>query len=361
MKTYTRQQLHDLVWSGPMRHVAQRIGLSDNGLRKHCVKAFVPLPPQGHWNRVHAGQKVKTTPLPPRPPGVSDTVDIGQWDHRKEERRLMEAEPTAPAFDETIDDLRARVTRNLGVVIASRILAPPHAAFRHQVEDDTRRAAQSSWHGSIFGSPVEKRRLRILSGLFYGLSRLNCSATVYGPEVRTIHITVGQQYVKVVLDRTPTPRRSKDSNEVERLKFSIAGGDHNGERIAWTDTDEQPLEAQLSTIAAEIIVAGEQQYREHQVWLYEEAIRRREQMRQDAIRRTQELEKAERERLMKLEAARLKRLTDSAEAASSAQGVNRYCSSLIWPRLSTMTDTSLPFLTALNVLIFPAPFSRICE
>jgi hypothetical protein len=68
METYTRQQLHDLVWSGPMRDVAKKLGLSDNGLRKHCLKAFVPLPPQGHWNKVHAGQNVKTIPLPLRPP-----------------------------------------------------------------------------------------------------------------------------------------------------------------------------------------------------------------------------------------------------------------------------------------------------
>ena len=32
----TRQQLHDLVWFGPMRDVAKRLGLPDNGLRKHC-------------------------------------------------------------------------------------------------------------------------------------------------------------------------------------------------------------------------------------------------------------------------------------------------------------------------------------
>jgi hypothetical protein len=63
MQIYTRQQLHDLVWSGPMRDVSTKLGLSDNGLRKHCVKAFVPLPPQGHWNKLQAGHKVKTTPL----------------------------------------------------------------------------------------------------------------------------------------------------------------------------------------------------------------------------------------------------------------------------------------------------------
>src|SRR5882724_159367 len=122
METYTRQQLHDLVWSGPMRDVSKRLGLSDNGLRKHCVKAFVPLPPQGHWNKLQAGHKVKTIPLPPRPPGISDTISIGKWDYRENNRRLMEAEPMAPVFDEPIEALRERVARNLGVVVASKSL-----------------------------------------------------------------------------------------------------------------------------------------------------------------------------------------------------------------------------------------------
>ena len=63
-----------------MRYVAQKLGLSDNGLRKRCAKAFVPLPPQGHWNKLRAGHKVKTTPVPSRPPGISDTISIGKWD-----------------------------------------------------------------------------------------------------------------------------------------------------------------------------------------------------------------------------------------------------------------------------------------
>jgi hypothetical protein len=338
MESYTRRQLHDLVWSGPMRDVAKKLGLSDNGLRKHCVKAFVPLPPQGHWNKVHAGQKIKTIPLPPRPPGVSDAISIGQWDYRLEERRLMEVEPVPPVFDEPIETLRERVARNLGVVAASKNLSLPHPAFRREVEDKARRAAQSSWHTSIFDSLFEKRRLRILQGLFYGLSRLDCSATVRGREVRTIYITVGQQCVQIALDRAPARRRSTDGKEVERLKFSIAGRGHHGERILWTDTEEQPLEAQLSTIATEIIVAGELQYREHQIWLYEDAIRRREQAKQEVIRRQLELEKAERERLIKLEAARLKRLTDSAENYQRSQTIRAFVSSVV----STSNDTIDP-------------------
>jgi hypothetical protein len=326
METSTRQQLHDLVWSGPMRAVAQKIGLSDNGLRKHCVKAFVPLPPQG---QVHAGQKVKTAPLPPRPPGVSDTVDIGEWDYRHHERRLMENEPVAPAFGEPIEALRERVARNIGVVVASKNLSPPHAAFRRQVEDDARRAAQSTWHTAIFDKPLEKRRLKILQGLFYGLSRLDCSVTVQGSDARSISVAVGQQHVQIALNHAPARRRARDEKEVERLRFSIAGRGHDGERIAWTDTDEQKLEVQLSTIATEIIVAGELQYREHEMWLYEDAIRRREQMRQDAIKRKLEQEKAKRERLERLAAARLKRLTDSAENYHRSQTIRAFVATVV--------------------------------
>jgi hypothetical protein len=241
----------------------------------------------------------------------------------------MEVEPVAPIFDESIEALRERVARNLGVVVASKALSPPHAAFRSQVEDEARRAAQYSWHTSLFDSPLEKRRLRILQGLFYGLSRLDCSVTVQGREVRTIYVTVGQQCVQIALDRAPARRRSTDGKEVERLKFSIAGRGHNGERISWTDTDEQLLEAQLGTIAAEIIVAGELQYREHQLWIYEDAIRRREEAKQEAIRRRLELEKAERERVFKLEAARLKRLTDSAETYHRAQAIRTFVASVL--------------------------------
>jgi hypothetical protein len=251
------------------------------------VKVFVPLPPQGYWNKVHGGQKVKTIPLPPRPPGVSDAITIGAWDYREHNKLLMEIEPLAPTFAEPIEAFRERIARNLGTVVSSKSLSPPHAAFRRQVEDEARRAAQSSWHTSTFDSPLEKRRLRILQGLFYGLSRLDCSVTVQGREVRTIYIGVGQQTVQIMLDRSPVRRRSvAQATDVERLKLSIAKASHSdAERISWEDTDDQPLENQLSTIAVEIIVAGEMQYREHHIWVYEDLIRRREEMRQAEIKR----------------------------------------------------------------------------
>lgn len=325
METYTRQQLHDLVWSGPMRDVSKKLGLSDNGLRKNCVKAFVPLPPQGHWNKLNAGQKVKITPLPPRPPGISDTISFGPWDYRAHERQLRENEPVAPVFDEPVEALRERITRNLGTVVASKNLSPPHAAFRRQVEDDERRAMQSSWHTPIFSTPLEKRRLRILQGLFYGLARLDCSVTVQGRETRNICVGVGNQSVYIALERARQRGRLPDDKDEERLKFSILKGYGSAEeRLSWGDTADEKLEAQLSTIAVEIIVTGELQYREHVVWRYEDAVRRREEMRKEEIRNKLAAEKAERERLEKLEADRLKRLTDSADDHRKAESIRHF-------------------------------------
>jgi len=330
METYTRQQLHDLIWSQPMRDAGKRLGISDNGLRKHCVKAFVPLPPQGYWNKLHAGKVVKATPLPPRPPGISDTLTIGAWDYREHNRRLMETEPQAPLFDEPIETLRERIARNIGVVAASKNLSPPHAAFRRQVEDDVSRAQQSSWHTPIFDSPAEKRRLRILQGLFYGLGRLDCSVTVQGRETRTIYIGVGQQTVSIALERVATRRRLPDGKDADRLKFSILKGPGSDlERLSWTDADDHQLESHLSAVAVEIIVVGEMQYREHLVWVYEESIRRREEMRQAEVKRRLEAEEGEHKRLIKLEADRLKRLTDSAEDFHRAQTIREFVTSVV--------------------------------
>lgn len=57
MATLSRRQLYDLVWSKPMRDAATEVGISDVGLKKVCVRHRVPVPPQGYWNKIHAGQK----------------------------------------------------------------------------------------------------------------------------------------------------------------------------------------------------------------------------------------------------------------------------------------------------------------
>lgn len=59
-----RTKLYNEVWSEPVTTVATRYGISDNGLRKRCIKLQIPLPPLGYWAKVKAGAKIPKPPLP---------------------------------------------------------------------------------------------------------------------------------------------------------------------------------------------------------------------------------------------------------------------------------------------------------
>lgn len=68
--TLTRQELYNLVWENPLSKLAKRYNLSDNGLRKVCKKLDIPLPKNGHWQKIQYNKKVIKEKLP-----VNNTVD----------------------------------------------------------------------------------------------------------------------------------------------------------------------------------------------------------------------------------------------------------------------------------------------
>lgn len=63
MKT-TRYTLFDEVWEKPMVQLAKIHDCSDVGLRKTCIAFNIPLPPQGHWQRVSYGKGYLKPELP---------------------------------------------------------------------------------------------------------------------------------------------------------------------------------------------------------------------------------------------------------------------------------------------------------
>jgi integrase len=74
---FTREKLHELVWSEPVSTLAAKYGISDVGLSKACRRAGIPLPPRGYWAKVAAGQSAqKPVSLAPARPGMSVDVAI---------------------------------------------------------------------------------------------------------------------------------------------------------------------------------------------------------------------------------------------------------------------------------------------
>lgn len=49
--TFTRKELYDLVWTKSLLSLSKEYQISDNGLRKICKRLYIPLPPQGYWQK----------------------------------------------------------------------------------------------------------------------------------------------------------------------------------------------------------------------------------------------------------------------------------------------------------------------
>uniref|UniRef100_UPI00404A27BA hypothetical protein n=1 Tax=Gelidibacter sp. TaxID=2018083 RepID=UPI00404A27BA len=60
----SREVLYELVWSTPLTTLAKTYNISDNGLRKICIKLAIPLPKSGYWSKIKFNKPVKKIPLP---------------------------------------------------------------------------------------------------------------------------------------------------------------------------------------------------------------------------------------------------------------------------------------------------------
>src|ERR1022692_703834 len=84
-----REDLFELVWSEPMRTIAPPLGVSDVGLRKICLRANLPLPPVGYWEKLRHGKRVhKRPPLPVLKSGIDRSIIIAASRHRTDKAEV---------------------------------------------------------------------------------------------------------------------------------------------------------------------------------------------------------------------------------------------------------------------------------
>lgn len=107
--TLTREELYDLVWSTPMRTIAQRYGLSDQGLAKKCKKHGIPRPPVGYWAKVAHGKKVSKPPLPALSEPSLRTIELREG--------AVAREGDSPAF--VVDPQDPRLAKARSFVVPS--------------------------------------------------------------------------------------------------------------------------------------------------------------------------------------------------------------------------------------------------
>src|SRR5689334_10014025 len=126
--TFTRAELHNLVWSEPMTRIAARYGISGRGLAKACERAAIPVPERGYWARVRAGHKIARKPLPDPKPDIPERITISPDGPRRERPRP----PAPPATVQAKIDAELTTEKRL-VVPAS--LSKPHRIVAAWLEE----------------------------------------------------------------------------------------------------------------------------------------------------------------------------------------------------------------------------------
>lgn len=337
---FTRQELLDLVWSKPMRDVAAGIGVSDVAMKKACRNADVTTPPQGHWNRVHAGRTVVAKPtLSPRGFGASDEVTFGHepWNVRRSDIEL-ESEILPPVFEEPMECVRERATKAVGRISVSRDLDRfAHDAIRKILRDE---AARASWliesgetwgweiqrKGPRFSKPGDMRRLRLLSAIALGIARGGVKVRDWSGDDLCLRIETAGGPLTLEAGMTPVEidRRRQAAGEV--LTVSLSGSSDSQDRPlhAWRDQDDRRLETRVGEIAVDALVACEEHYRDQLTATYKhrEAVRLR--TIEDNEKKRLEAERKERERREQLERERVERLLAEAEQLRCAQAIRAY-------------------------------------
>jgi hypothetical protein len=332
---FTRQELLDLLWTKPLRTLAPEIGVSDPALKKAAVRAGLPIPPLGHWIKLAHGKKSAIKPtLPPRGFGSPQEIEFGfeEWPYPPKKLPPAPEPPDAPVFDETVESVRERAVKAVGKIVVARDLKMPHPFVRTLLADDVAMAEKARMAPSYmvssypvrYVSPIDHRKLRLLSALALGLARAEVKLSLWRAERATIQVGDNHSFPVSVTGKTEKGRKPVDaSNKLSIIAGMAPRGD--GRVIArWEDDQDRRLESFITEIVVEIAVLAEAQYRKgrlaHHQWQVEWWLAEVEQARKAKL----EAERQERERIEKLERDRIRRLLRDATRLGQADAIRAY-------------------------------------
>lgn len=274
-----RDRLIEFAWSAPMRELAAKLEMSDVGLKKLLRGFDVFPPPQGYWNRVHAGRTVPERPkAPPRKPGESDRIGL--------DRRFLSIFQSDPPpnpdepfgtenIPENLEELRAIELKAIGRVGVPKDLSHAHPGLADLLRSEERlrikkASSEYSWtSGPKFEGPMDKRRLRIINGLFNALAKRGVGAHVYVVrDELNFSASVGDTGVGISIEPKVAVRRSQRSYFREEkapastpLCLTIHPVWAREFDESWCDDHEGKLESKIAAVAASIIAGGERGYR----------------------------------------------------------------------------------------------------
>ena len=314
----SRVELHEKVWTIPMRTLAKQFGISDVGLAKLCRRHAIPLPGRGYWARIQHGQQPAKNSLPEVADTRLDAITICPSEPRHRG-------PLDPAGFEKPPTIQVGIDGPIAHPVAARI---ERSISKKSVDD---RGLLLTLQGRIV--PVKvcaetlNRAVRLLDALFTALEESQCVLEWPKPYDKPLTIICEKEKIRLVITETvkrtdhkptqeeilrqkkeiwwrPTQWDYKSSGE---LKISVESIEFPFIRRSWSDGKRRRLEQYVGEVfaACKLIASS---VKKERVERAEAEVRRRE----EEKRRAEEAAKqAEYDRKAKA----VKKLADSWQEA----------------------------------------------
>lgn len=310
----TRAELHELLWSEPIKKIATRFGVRPIEIVNAADQAAVPRPPGGHWTQLAFGKASERIPLQPAAEGQPETVTLAYTPRPYSSvaikmREVKKSERAEPA-----------VIEKPKVVEASE--ATPRHKFVRQTEKALRGQKPDYTYGWIYpgGDTMSfrvkickdsiERTLEILDSLVKEADKRGIEITeeklersvrlAFKASEELIQFSIVEKVERRVVepeDGRVSYRKEYSYHPTGKLEFQFEHVYGVTARWKWGDGSTQRIEDFITTILDSVPHIGVEKHRvhlereaEHRRW-EEEANLRKERERQIA------LEKTRRERL----------------------------------------------------------------
>lgn len=347
-KTFTREELYDLVWSTPMTKASAELGITGNGLAKICDRLAVPYPYRGYWAKLQAGKAAPRTALKPAKSDTPNAVEIN---------------PTPPKLPKAPDPVHevasAAAVPELRVPDA---LTRPHRIIAARIEEakqDRQRFRRDPWlkHMATEETELDRRQLRIEDALFKALEKRGHKVETERGSVQLVHFVVSGEKLSYALRerirqrKEPlSPAEAKDPLNVSlnrrwkqlreptgELTLAVEGEFKWTAKASWTDMPDQPLEAQLGAIVVGIEAVASVAAQERAKLREAEQRRWEEEQRRAAVQRARKLDDNRWRKVREMAAAfeeadRLRRFIAAVEERYRAEPTEKAAKWVGWAR-----------------------------
>lgn len=329
--SFTRADLHALVWTEPLNKLAERLGTSGPKLAKICDAHAIARPRQGHWLRLEMGKPVETHPLEPTPCGIPDVITISPGKGRK--KNVSDAPAPSSGGEAPSDAQTIKVAERLvrpHPLVAEWIATHEQAVRKKELIYDHRLKRL------VMPAPptvADRRRFRVADAIFKAVEKRGV-ALRKGDRRELLMAFDGEQIAFQLRYRLKRGQRQLTADELrwrapdaqkwvyelqptDSLLFEIKTWLPSGVRTEWEDSKRATLEEQLNDIVGGIMAAFPALARQRREW---EEERRRTELAEQARR--------ERENAHRLDAARFRRLLELASGWRDAELARAFLAAL---------------------------------